>query len=228
MQKFKLLIISIFFIIPSSMYGIVGFGLNVIQDGMKLDGYVAEDIPGVTLEAYKMEGAPLGAGGYFFIDLSGWAIEVELNAVGGEYSFEFSNNTFVLPKTPFGWARGTTAITLKKNIADLSIPVLAKTAISVGVGTSKHVSTPRASVDMVKGIIGDDLLNADASNLEEDLIDYLKENLNEASGIHAQLGLRFKLLMLDTHLNFRYNIAENVYDGSDGYTEIQFKIGMGF
>ena len=73
-----------------------------------------------------------------------------------------------LPKTPFGWARATTAVTIKKNIADLSIPVLAKTAISVGVGTSNHVSTPRASVDMVKGLIGDDLLNANASNLEED------------------------------------------------------------
>ena len=79
-----------------------------------------------------------------------------------------------------------------------------------------------------KGLIGPDLATADASNLEEQLIDYLKDNLIEASGIHAQLGLRFKLLMLDTHLNLRYNIAENVYDGSDGYTEVQFKLGMGF
>ena len=228
MQKFKLLIISIFFIIPSSMYGIVGFGLNVIQDGMKLDGYLVEDIPGVTLEAYEMGKLPAGIGGYIFVDFAGWAIEVELNAVGGEYSFEFSNAGFALPKTPFGWARATTAITLKKNIAEFGIPVLARTALSVGVGTSKHASTPRASVDMVKGIIGDDLLNADASNLEEDLIDYLKENLNEASGIHAQLGLRFKLLMLDTHLNFRYNIAENVYDGSSSFTELQLKVGTAF
>ena len=229
MQKFKLFIISIFFVIPSIMYGIVGFGLNVIKDGTKLDGYVTEDIPGVTLEAYEMEGSPWGLVGYLFIDLpSDWAIEVELNGVKGEYSFEFSNLGFVLPKTPFGWARVTSAITMKKNIFELSIPVLAKTALSAGVGINKHVSTPRASVDMVKGLIGDDLLNADASNLEEGLIDYLKENLIEASGMHAQLGLRFKLLILDTHLNLRYNIAENVYDGSDGYTEIQLKIGMGF
>ena len=34
--------------------------------------------------------------------------------------------------------------------------------------------------------------------------------------------------MFDSHLNFRYNIAENVYDGSDGYTEIQLKLGMAF
>ena len=228
MQKFKILILSILFILPSTMFGIVGFGLNVIQDGMKLDGYVAEDIPGVTLEAFEMVGSPIGTGGYFFIDLSGWAIEFELNGVYGEYSFEFSNPGFTLPETPFLWARATTALTIKKNIADFSIPVLAKTAFSVGVGTSKHTSTPRASVDMIKGLIGDDLLNADASNLEEGLIDYLKDDLIETSGIHAQLGLRFKILVVDAHLNFRYNIAENVYDGSDGYTEIQFKLGMGF
>ena len=228
MQKFKLLILSILFILPSTMFGIVGFGTNAILDVMKLEGYVSEDIPGVTLEAFEMEGSPIGAGGYFFIDLSGWAIEVELNAVYGEYSFEFSNPGFTLPETPFLWARATRALTIKKNIADFSIPVLAKTALSVGVGTSKHTSTPRASVDMIKGLIGDDLLNADASNLEEGLIDYLKDDLIETSGIHAQFGLRFKILVVDAHLNFRYNIAENVYDGSDGYMETQFKLGMGF
>ena len=81
---------------------------------------------------------------------------------------------------------------------------------------------------MVKELIGDDLINADASQLEDKLITYLEDNLIEGSGLHGQLGLRFKVLMFDSHLNFRYNIAENVYDGSDGYTEIQLKLGMAF
>ena len=141
----------------------------------------------------------------------------------------FTNTTpFSIDNAPFGWLRGSTAITIKKNIADFSIPLLAKTALSVGVGTSTHNSTPRASVDMVKSLIGDDLLTADASQLEDKLIEYLKDNLIEASGIHAQLGLRFKVLIADAHLNFRYNIAEDVYDGSDSFTEIQFKLGIGF
>jgi ATP-dependent Clp protease ATP-binding subunit ClpC len=59
-------------------------------------------------------------------------------------------------------------------------------------------------------------------------ITYLEDNLIEASGIHAQLGLRFKVLIADAHLNFRYNIAEDVYAGSDSFTEIQFKLGIGF
>mgnify|MGYP004073868515 CR=1 FL=1 len=62
-----------------------------------------------------MEANPVGVGFYGFIDLAGWALELEANVVGGEYSFEFANSTgFGLPETPFAWARGSTAITIKR------------------------------------------------------------------------------------------------------------------
>ena len=231
MRKIKILILSTFFVLPNLMFGIVGFGLNVIQDGMKLDGYAEPDIADVTLEVFEMETPPTGIGFYGFIDLAGWAVEFEANVVGGEYKFSFVNQLATMENVPFGWGRGSTAITIKKNIADFSIPLLAKTALSVGVGTNTHSSTPRASVSMVKELLGtEDLVNAEftPAALEEQLIEYLEKNLIEASGIHAQLGLRFKVLIADAHLNFRYNIAEDVYDGSDSFTEIQFKLGIGF
>ena len=59
-------------------------------------------------------------------------------------------------------------------------------------------------------------------------INYLKDNRIDASGFHVQAGLRFKILVLDSHLNFRYTIAENVYDGSNGFAQAMFKIGMAF
>ena len=238
MKNLKILILAGFIIIPKTIFGIVGFGLNVIQDGTKMEGAENTETSGLNsaiVKSYEMESLPVGAGGYIFIDLAGWAIELEANVVGGEYDFEFIQNInggegFSLPKTSFGWGRGTTAITIKKNVADFSIPLLAKTALSVGVGTSSHKSTPRASVSMVKELLGENLITATgtASELEKELLTYLEDNLIEGSGLHAQLGLRFKILVIDTHLNFRYNIAENVYDGSNGYTEIQFKLGMGF
>ena len=121
-------------------------------------------------------------------------------------------------------------ITVKKNIADFSIPLLAKTALSVGVGVNSHSSTPRASVSMVKELLSTDDLTAefDASSLEDKLIDYLKDNKIDNSGVHLQLGLRFKILVVDSHLNFRYNMTKDVYEGENGFTEIQFKLGMGF
>ena len=234
MQKFKLLILSIIFILPSTMFGIVGFGLNVIQDGATLGASSSIENEGelteVTVQSFEMEKSPFGGGAYFFIDLAGWALELELNAVGGEYNFSVINKLSPMEDVPFGWARGSTAITVKKNLADFSIPLLAKTALSVGVGVNSHSSTPRASVSMVKELLGTDDLSAsfDTKVLEEKLIEYLKENKIDNSGFHAQLGLRFKILFLDSHLNFRYNIAEGVYEGSDSFSEIQFKVGMGF
>ena len=64
--------------------------------------------------------------------------------------------------------------------------------------------------------------------MEDELITYLEDNLNEARGLHLQGGLRFKLLMLDTHLNLRYTIAKNVYDGSNGFMQMIFKTGFAF
>ena len=234
MRNYKILILSAFFVLPNLMYGIVGFGLNVIQDGAKLGAASNTEGSGLTaatVESFEMEANPAGVGFYGFIDLAGWAVEFEINGAASEYEFSFVNQLASLENVPFGWGRASTAITIKKNIADFSIPLLAKTALSVGVGTSTHKSTPRASVSMVKELLGtDDLVNAEFTPdaLQEQLITYLEDNLIEASGIHAQLGLRFKVLVADAHLNFRYNIAEDVYDGSDSFTEIQFKLGIGF
>jgi len=237
MRKIKILILSALFILPSTVFGIIGFGLNIIQDGTKLGGSVNVEGSGLTaatVESFEMEALPFGFGGYIFIDLAGWAVEAEANGVLGEYNFSFINQLASLENVPFGWARVSTAITVKKNIVDFSIPLLAKTALSVGVGINTHSSTPRASVSMVMELLNidnpADLVDAEftPAALEDQLLTYLKDNLEEASGIHAQLGLRFKVLIADAHLNFRYNIAENVYAGSDSFTEIQFKIGIGF
>jgi len=237
MQKFKILILSVLFILPSTIFGIVGFGLNIIQDGAKLGGAVNVEGSGLasaTVESFEMEASPAGGGGYFFIDLAGWAVELEANVVGGEYEFQFKNDFNEMPRVPFLWGRGSTAITIKKNVADFSIPLLAKTALSVGIGTNTHSSTPRASVSMVMELLDiddpADLINAEFTPdaLQDQIITYLEDNLIETSGIHAQLGLRFKVLVADVHVNFRYNIAEDVYKGQDSFTEIQFKAGFGF
>ena len=130
--------------------------------------------------------------------------EFEINTVVGKYDFDFIQNVagedvFSLSKTPYNWGRLTTGITMKKMLL-IFLFLCLQTALSIGVGTSWHKSTPRANVDMVKELIGDDLVNADASQLEDKLLKYLEDNLIEGSGVHAQLGLRFKVLMLDSTL----------------------------
>jgi len=229
----KFLVVLTLAMLPSSAFAIIGFGIQAGQDMAKLDALShteGEGLTAVTVNSFEMEASPVNFGAYAFVDLFGFALEAEGDIAAGAYQFEFENVLSTLGPIDFGWARVSYAVTMKKNIMDLSIPFLAKAALNAGAGFGAHVSTPRASVDMVKELLGDDLTNVDALNegLEDKLGDYLVDNMIETSGLHVQAGLRFKVLVLDTHLNLRYNIAENVYDGSAGFAQVMFKMGFAF
>ena len=225
----KLLATVIILIMPSSIFALAGFGLQFGQDFSKLGEYKDNQTIGVTVRSFEMEKNPVGLGGYAFVDLFGFALEAEGDFAFGAYQFEFENPLNTLGPVEFGWARASYAITLKKNLMDISIPILAKAAINAGVGINGHTSTPRASVAMMTELLGNDLTAGfDPDGLEDELIDYLKNNKIDARGFHVQAGLRFKVLMLDSHFNLRYTIAENVYDGSDGYAQAILKLGMAF
>ena len=225
----KILSIFMLALIPTSAFALIGFGFQVGSDVSKLEAESFSDGI-VTINAFEMETNPAGLGGYAFVDLFGFALEGEADFALGEYKFNFGNNNMTLEPIPFRWARATYAVTLKKNIMDLSIPFLAKAALNAGGGFGQHLSTPRANVGMIKTMFGDDLTNLDVSSevLEDELITYFEDNMINASGLHLQAGLRFKLLMLDTHLNARYNLAKDVYAGKSGYLQMMFKMGLAF
>tara|TARA_X000000368_G_C22905342_1_gene656038 strand:+ start:93 stop:779 length:687 start_codon:yes stop_codon:yes gene_type:complete len=226
----KLLMVLTLVMLPSSAFALIGFGIQGGQDMSKL-GASSHTDGSVSVNSFEMESNPINFGGYAFVDLFGYALEAEADIGVGEYKFEFSNPIITNPDLfEFGWARASYAVTLKKNIMDVSIPFLAEAALNAGAGFGGHVSTPRANIEMVKQLLGDDLteVNADDADLEGQLIDYFEENMNEARGLHVQGGLRFKLLMLDTHLNLRYTIAKDIYDGSNGFMQMIFKTGFAF
>ena len=223
----KFLVIFTCLILHSSVFALVGFGVQGGTDLSKLGAYsYSEGL--VSVDALEMESNPGNFGGYAFVDLFGYALEAELDVGGGLYEFTFDNPVNPLGPIEFPWLRLSTVVTLKKNLMDISIPFLAEAALNAGGGFGSHISTPRASVDMVREIFGDDLASVDAlgEGMEDKLGDYLVDNAIEASGVHLQAGLRFKLLTFDTHANLRYTIAENVYDGSNGFMQFILKFGF--
>ena len=229
----KMLSVLIIAMLPSYAFALIGFGLQFGSDLSKLGPQSYTEGSGdlaFNVNSYEMKSNPVGGGGYAFVDLFGFALEGEFDVAFGEYEFDFGNQYMDFDPIPFGWARASYAATLKKNIMDLSIPFLAKAAVNVGGGFGGHVSTPRANVEMVRELFGDDLinLNVNSEDLEDNLVDYLKDNAIEASGLHLQAGLRFKVLVLDTHLNARYNLAKSVYDGKNGFLQLMFKMGFAF
>ena len=99
-----------------------------------------------------------------------------------------------------------------------------------GGGVNTHMTTPIANIDMVTELLGGDLLNSSTSSLSDNLEEYLtdKDNYFESTGFHAQAGLQFKLLMVDTFVIYRYTIAKDVVPGSDGFGSLNVRLGLGF
>ena len=232
----KMLSVLVMALVPSSAFALAGFGIQVGSDLSKLGSYSYSEGSGlaeVTINTYEMESNPGSFGGYAFIDLFGFALEAEGEIAGGKYEFDFTNQ--FLPemeeKIPFLWGRGSYSFTLKKNIMDISIPFLAKAAINAGGGFGSHAATKRVNVDMVRSILGEeDLTEVELGQeeIESLLEDFLtnKENWQEASGLHLQAGLRFKVLVLDTHINARYNLAKDIYTDKAGWLQLMFKMGF--
>ena len=232
----KMLSVLVMALVPSSAFALAGFGIQVGSDLSKLGSYSYSEGSGlteVTINTYEMESNPGSFGGYAFIDLFGFALEAEGEIAAGKYEFDFTNQ--FLPemeeKIPFLWGRGSYSFTLKKNIMDISIPFLAKAAINAGGGFGSHAATKRVNVDMVRSILGEeDLTEVELGQdeIESLLEDFLtnKENWQEASGLHLQAGLRFKVLVLDTHINARYNLAKDIYTDKAGWLQLMFKMGF--
>jgi len=232
----KMLSVLVMALVPSSAFALAGFGIQVGSDLSKLGSYSFSEGSGlteVTINTYEMESNPGSFGGYAFIDLFGFALEAEGEIAAGKYEFDFTNQ--FLPemeeKIPFLWGRGSYSFTLKKNIMDISIPFLAKAAINAGGGFGSHAATKRVNVDMVRSILGEeDLTEVELGQdqIESLLEDFLtnKENWQEASGLHLQAGLRFKVLVLDTHINARYNLAKDIYTDKAGWLQLMFKMGF--
>tara|TARA_B100001093_G_C26673849_1_gene947362 strand:+ start:317 stop:1027 length:711 start_codon:yes stop_codon:yes gene_type:complete len=232
----KMLSVLVMALIPSSIFALAGFGVQLGSDLSKLGSYSFSEGSGlteVTINTYEMESNPGSFGGYAFVDLFGFALEAEAEGALGQYEFDFTNA--FLPemeeKIPFVWGRGSYSFTLKKNIMDISIPFLAKAAINAGGGFGKHAATKRVNVEMVRSILGEeDLANVELgqNEIESLLEDFLtnKDNWEEASGLHLQAGLRFKVLVLDTHINARYNLAKDIYTDKAGWLQLMFKMGF--
>jgi hypothetical protein len=127
----------------------------------------------------------------------------------------------------FGWASADVYYTLRKKVVGLSIPFLAGAKLHAGFGYNTHVTTPLADIDMITKLLDGDLSQGDPSALEDNLEDYLKDNTIDATGIHIQTGLQFKLLMLDTFLNFRYTIVDDVVPDAGGFGSVNFRLGFG-
>ena len=83
---------------------------------------------------------------------------------------------------------------------------------------------------MMESVVLDEDGNTDLAEGEFDsdaLIDYLEKNMFEATGVHFQGGLQFRLLTFDLFAYYRYTIAKDVVPGNAGFSSMNMRLGLG-
>lgn len=222
MYKNKLVTLSIvsFFSI-TSLFAVGGAGLHIVTDQVSVSSVNEGNFGRAGFDN------PMGIGGYLYLDAIPFVdLDLEFQAAGKDYAIDY----YGAPLGDFAWARASYYFTVKKTIFSKGIPFLAKAKIHVGGGFNAHSYTPYASEEMMIDLvneIGGSGGSFDRNPLVDGLKDFLVDNKKDASGFHLQTGIQFKLLTLDTHLFYRYNLTKNVYDGSDSFGSFNIRIGVG-
>ena len=224
MRNFKttLLIVAL---MSSSLFAIGGIGFYGGQGMFTVASTTDENaIATVTTGEFSN---PMQVGVYLYIDAIPFIdLEVDANGTWSGYTFDFKNDSYTAGPYDSYWGGGSAYITLRKKLLGLGIPLLGGAKIHAGGGYNMHSFGPLANLDLVKSIMGD--LSAEPEFDEEQLVDFVKENKVDKSGFHAQFGLQFKLLMLDSFLIYRYTFGdfEDVM-GAESFGSLNLRIGFG-
>ena len=201
-NKVYILLLLITYAFPLGGIG-VSFLNNIISyDGTESDG---------NFNLSYQDNNGLESGGNIFIYFDALPMDLAI-----EYSKEvkwqelnltidFNDNEFTNPSYA---GRSSDYLTIRKDVIDLSIPVLAKVALSFGGGINKHESIV-PSIALLKDIYDvddiDNLYNEAEEVWDENAIyDAFTDHSMDASGLHIQCGVQAKVLMLNAFINAKY------------------------
>ena len=228
MKKFLIGIMIV--VLPTSIFGIGGIGLQIGQGSVTIGA--TEDARalglGITANMTTTEFSnPLSVGLHVYIDAIPFIdLEADINLVGQKYEFGFNNPAEIGPYE-FVWGSASTYFTVRKKILGLGIPFLAKANLFYGGGYNQHMVTPLMTIDLMEEMMGGDL-GADPTNItEQELIDFLDDNKLETTGFHIQTGLQFKVLVLDIFLFYRHTFAKDLIPDANNFGSINLRIGVG-
>ncbi len=216
----------------------IGFGLTAFQELASVDADLSQKIGNnvtSTLSRTAFEN-PYGIGGYLYLDfIPVIDLELDVQATIGQYKFNFTNTPAIgspvsTGDVDFAYVRGSGYLTAVKKIIGLGIPVLGGVKVLAGGGMNYHITAPFASMDMMEEMLGDDLFDTtfDPTSMQDKIVNYMTDNTTTKTGVHFQTGIKFKILVLNAFLNYRYTIAKDVYPGQNGFSSLNLRLGMGF
>jgi len=201
-----------------------GIGLSGLNNIISNKGSETDDNFNLS---YQDNGLEQGFNFFIYFDAlpSDLAIEYskefkfqELNAIITFNGSEISNQSYA--------GRISDYFTVRKDLMDLSIPILAKVALSVGGGFNTHKSII-PSISLLKDIYDTEDLNTLFTSAEQgwnsdDVRNALNDNGIDATGLHIQCGVQAKVLMLSAFITAKYTFItkddNNSIDSFPGFT----------
>ena len=224
-------IIILVMIIANFLYGMVGFGLtggtNSISRSAGASPLLVGDYEVGSFSFDGFENA-VSFGGYLYVDVMPVVdLDIEMNMKMASYYFNFNQNSDVSSEDSlqFVWLSSSLYMTVQKDLLKTSIPFLAKMRMFAGAGINNHSSTPMINQEMLEATMGNDVENGTFDS--QKMINYLNENKTALSGFHIQLGAQFKLLIFDSILIYRYVFTDGITPDTNGFSNLNLRIGFG-
>ena len=227
MKKLFVLPLAILVLAPvEKVFSIFGIGAYYTSDPISVARGTSGTSP-ISLVRDGFDGAQ-GGGIFLYIDaIPVVDLEASFETAFNTYQFQFKNALATLPPVDFGWARLSTYFTVRKKLIGFEVPILGGVRLNGGGGYNIHSSAPLADLDMVGILLGDLTSSFEPTNLEDKLIDYLKENKIDANGFHVQAGAQIKLLTFNLFVNYRITLAEDVVPGEKSFSSLWAGLAFG-
>ena len=198
---------------------LIGVGLNVGRDGYSIAGTTYSGLFGVSgLEFTRndME-SPLGIGAYLFIDLIP-VVDLDIGADLYLNTFDVSYDNPVTGQTlseKFGWARTNMYFTVQRKL--FKVPMF---NLFAGGGLSFHAAVPLLDNTFIEEFLGSSSETFDVAKLEDEII--------TKTGVHFELGARFKPLLVPFAVNVKYRLSlvDGIAPGESSFSTLS--LGFGF
>ena len=222
----RLILVLLINILPSSIFALGGFGL---QGGLALSKIEAtKTIEGLAILNTAEFSNPYAVGAYFYVDAIPF-LDIEIDHIFKAQFYDFGfNNPIEIGPYQFLWGSSSTYMTVRKSILDFNIPFLAETNLLVGGGYNMHTVSPIFTLEMMRKMMGGDLTGDPTNISEDDIKKFLRNNKRNTDGYHLQVGLQFKVFVLDSFLIYRYVISDDLITNQNGVSIVQFRLGYGF
>ena len=231
MKEYKAFIIGIILaIIPiNSAFAILGFGVQGGQGLFTVGARSLDDPSGFASMATAEFSNSVNLGVYAYLDIIPFFdLEVDANIMAQVYEFAFLNLLGTAGPFDAVWGGASTYLTARRKLVGVGVPFIGNAQVFAGGGFNSHTFAPLANLDLVESLMGGDL-TTEPTFSEDDLVDFIDENKIDKSGLHFQVGMQFKLFVLDSFLFYRHTLGdfEDVLDAKS-IGSLNFRIGMGF